>query len=89
MAGVTVTHKLTSKVTSARKGLAPKLSERPRLANEWLTDLRCVGGEVGLRDVEADDPKELEKAAMIIRAYGNSTTETMMTRPWKEFLEML
>ena len=36
-----------------------------------------------------EDPKEVEKVAMIIRAYGNSTTETMMATPWKEFLAML
>ena len=39
--------------------------------------------------VEADDPKEVERAAMIIRAYGHSTTETLVATPWKEFLAML
>jgi uncharacterized protein with GYD domain len=39
--------------------------------------------------VEADDPKEIEKVAMIIRAYGHSTTETMLATPWKDFLEKL
>lgn len=39
--------------------------------------------------VEAKDPKEVEKAAMIIRAYGHSTTETMLGTPWKEFLANL
>ena len=39
--------------------------------------------------VEANDPKEVEKAAMIIRAYGHSTTETLPATPWKEFLGML
>jgi hypothetical protein len=34
----------------------------------------------------ADDPKEIEKAAMIIRAYGHSTTETLIDTPWKEFI---
>ena len=36
--------------------------------------------------VEASDPKEIEKVAMIIRAYGHSTTETPIGTPWKEFL---
>jgi len=36
--------------------------------------------------VEADDPKEVEKAAMIIRGYGHSTTETLEGTPWEEFL---
>lgn len=39
--------------------------------------------------VESDDPKQVEKAAMIIRAYGHSTTETLSATPWKEFLAML
>ena len=39
--------------------------------------------------VEADDPKQVEKAAMIIGAYGHSTTETLLATPWKEFLAML
>lgn len=39
--------------------------------------------------VESDDLKQVEKAAMIIRAYGHSRTETLVATPWKEFLEML
>ena len=39
--------------------------------------------------VESDDPKQIEKAAMIIRAYGHSTTETLVATPWREFLSML
>jgi len=36
--------------------------------------------------VEADNPKETEKAAMIIRGFGHSTTETLVGTPWKDFL---
>jgi uncharacterized protein with GYD domain len=39
--------------------------------------------------VEANDPKQIEKAAMIIRAYGHSTTEALTATPWKEFLGTL
>ncbi len=39
--------------------------------------------------VEASDPKEIEKVAMIIRALGHSTTETLLCTPWKDFLEGL
>jgi uncharacterized protein with GYD domain len=38
--------------------------------------------------VESDDPKQIAKAAMIIRAYGHSTTETLAGTPWEEFLEL-
>ncbi|KPL18755.1 MAG: GYD family protein [candidate division Zixibacteria bacterium SM23_81] len=36
--------------------------------------------------VEADDPKDVTKAATIIRAFGHSSTETMLATPWKEFI---
>ena len=36
--------------------------------------------------VEADDPGEVEKAAMIIRSHGHATTETLVATPWKTFL---
>jgi len=36
--------------------------------------------------VEAEDPKQIEKAAMIIRGFGHSTTETLVDTPWKNFL---
>jgi len=39
--------------------------------------------------VEADDPDQVSKAAMIIRAYGKSETETMLATPWKKFLGVL
>lgn len=39
--------------------------------------------------VEAKDAISVEKAAMIIRALGHSTTETLCATPWKNFLEML
>lgn len=39
--------------------------------------------------VESDDVEQVEKAAMIIRAYGHATTETLLATPWKEFLKML
>lgn len=36
--------------------------------------------------IEADDPKDVTKAATIIRAFGHSSTETMLATPWKEFI---
>jgi uncharacterized protein with GYD domain len=39
--------------------------------------------------VEADNPADIEKAAMIIRSYGHATTETMHATPWKDFLKSL
>jgi len=46
-----------------------------------------VGGVAAI--VEADNPKEVEKAAMIILASGHSITETLHASPWQEFLSAL
>ena len=53
-------------------------------------DSYAVTGRFDVVDiVESDDLKQVERAAMIIRAYGRSTTETLLATPWKEFLSML
>ena len=51
--------------------------------------LRPWGASMSFDIVEANDPKQIEKAAMIIRAYGHSTTETLVATPWKEFLALI
>jgi uncharacterized protein with GYD domain len=53
---------------------------------KWKESYATLGRFDVLDIVEANDPKELEKAAMIIRAYGKSTTETLLATPWKDFL---
>lgn len=55
----------------------------------WKGSFATLGRFDVLDFVEADDPKQIEKAAMIIRAYGHSTTETLLATPWKEFLSAL
>ena len=39
--------------------------------------------------VESEDPQQIEKAVMIIRAFGHSTTETLLATPWEDFLKAL
>ncbi len=56
---------------------------------KWKDSFAMLGRFDVVDVVEAKDPKEIEKAAMIIRAYGRSTTETLVATPWKEFLAML
>lgn len=47
-------------------------------------------GQFDVVDVlESDDPVQVEKAAMIIRAYGHAATETFLATPWGEFLDAL
>ena len=37
--------------------------------------------------VEAADPK-VERAALLIRAYGHASTETLVATPWTGFLAL-
>jgi uncharacterized protein with GYD domain len=39
--------------------------------------------------VESEDPKQITRAAMIIRSYGHSTTETLLAMDWGEFLKTI
>jgi len=74
------------------KKLADAVSSR--IAKEckgvvWKQSFATLGRFDVVDIVEADDPKQIEKAAMIIRAYGHSATETLPATPWKEFLANL
>lgn len=55
----------------------------------WKDSYATLGRFDVVDIVEAADAKEVEKAAMIIRALGHSTTETLLATPWKEFLAAL
>ncbi len=56
---------------------------------QWKGSYATLGRFDVIDIVETSDPKEIEKVAMIIRAYGHSTTETLPCTPWKDFLEGL
>ncbi|HEV8383571.1 MAG TPA: GYD domain-containing protein [Candidatus Acidoferrales bacterium] len=71
------------------KKLADEVSSRIKTECKGVTwkDSYALLGRFDVVDVvEADDPKQVEHAALIIRAYGHSTTETMPATPWKEFI---
>lgn len=55
----------------------------------WKASYATLGSVDIVDVVEADDPQEVGKAAMLIRAYGNSTTETLLATPWKDFIKGL
>jgi len=55
----------------------------------WKQSFATLGRFDVVDIVEADDSKEIERAAMIIRSHGHSTTETLVATPWKEFLSAL
>ena len=55
----------------------------------WKDSYATLGRFDVVDIVETDDPKQLEEVAMIIRAYGHSTTETLVATKWDDFLAML
>ena len=55
----------------------------------WKDSFTLMGRFDVIDIVESDDPEQVEKAAMIIRAYGHSSTETLVATPWVDFLAML
>jgi uncharacterized protein with GYD domain len=74
------------------KQLATKVSEKIKSecpGVTWKNSYATMGRFDIIDIVEANDQKQVEKAAMIIRAYGHSSTETLLATPWKEFLNIL
>lgn len=51
----------------------------------WKDSYATLGRFDVIDVVEAEDPKEVERAALIIRAYGHAETETLLATPWDEF----
>jgi uncharacterized protein with GYD domain len=56
---------------------------------KWKESFATMGRFDVVDVVESDDPHQVARAAMIIRAYGKSETETLSAMPWEEFLTML
>jgi uncharacterized protein with GYD domain len=55
----------------------------------WKASYAVMGRFDVVDIVEANDPAEVERAAMIIRGYGRSSTETLAATPWQDFLDSL
>jgi len=74
------------------KKLAEEVSARIKSESpgvRWKASYATMGRFDVVDLVESDDPKQVSKAAMIIHAYGHSTTETLPPTPWDEFLALL
>lgn len=56
---------------------------------QWKESFSTLGRFDVVDIIEAEDVAQAEKAAMIIRSSGHSTTETLVATPWKEFLAAL
>lgn len=52
---------------------------------KWKDSYAVLGRFDVVDIVEADDPKQVERAALIIRSRGHAQTETMLATPWDEF----
>jgi uncharacterized protein with GYD domain len=70
--------KLAEKVSKKIKSDCPGI--------KWKDSYATLGRFDVIDVVEAEDPKQIEKAAMIIRGFGHSNTETLVGTPWKAFL---
>lgn len=73
--------KLADTVSSKIKKECPNI--------HWTSSFATLGRFDVLDIVESQDQAEVEKAAMIIRSYGHSVTETLSATPWKDFLAKL
>lgn len=74
------------------KRLAEDVSEKIKRecpAVVWKQSYATMGRIDVVDIVEAEDPIQVEKAAMIIRAVGRCSTETLVATPWKEFMGAL
>ena len=74
------------------KALAATVAQKIRAecpGVEWKDSYATLGRFDVVDIVEAGDVKQIEKAAMLIRAYGHATTETLPGTPWKQFLDTL
>jgi uncharacterized protein with GYD domain len=74
------------------RDLAAKVSERLRTecpGVTWKESFGTIGRFDVVDIVESDDPKQVARAALIIRSVGHSTTETLPAVPWEEFLDAL
>jgi len=63
------------------------MKECPGVA--WIDSYATLGRFDVIDIIESEDQNQVEKAAMIIRAYGHAITETLAATPWQQFIEML
>jgi len=95
MATYVILSKLTTESTNDLgefRAIAEKVAQKIKAQCpnvRWVTSYALMGRFDVIDIVEADDPTDVEKAAMIIRYYGHAVTETMHATPWVDFLKKL
>lgn len=73
--------KLAERVSAAIRGQCPGV--------RWKDSYATFGRFDVVDIVEADDPAQVQRAVLLLRAHGHETTETLAAIPWKAFLEGL
>ena len=74
------------------KGIAAAVAQKIRdecPGVNWKDSYATFGRFDGVDIVEAGNENQIARAAMIIRALGRSTTETLPATPWQQFLDTL
>ncbi|MFH2056693.1 MAG: GYD domain-containing protein [bacterium] len=95
MATYIILSKLSANAFDAPNGLKKIANDvRDRLSKQcpgvnWKLSYGCMGSYDVVDIVESDDPGQIEKAVMIIRSLGRSTTETLLATPWEDFIAAL
>lgn len=56
---------------------------------KWKSSYATFGRFDVVDIIQSDDPRQVARAAAIIRAYGHATTETMEATEWDDFLDSL
>jgi len=70
--------KIAKTVSEKIKGECPSITWKESYATTGRFDVIDV--------VEAENLADVERAAMIIRAYGCASTETLVATPWRQFI---
>jgi len=55
----------------------------------WKTGFATLGRYDAVDIVEADDPVDVHRAAVLINTEAHASTETMLATPWREYLAEL
>jgi uncharacterized protein with GYD domain len=55
----------------------------------WKTSFATLGRYDVVDIVEADDPADVHRAAVLINTEAHASTETLLATPWHEYLEKL
>ncbi len=75
--------------TKDLKQLAKRVSDKVKAECPgvvWKESYATLGRFDVVDIIESDDPKQIARAAMILRTSGHEATETLLATPWKEFL---